>query len=188
MLLSDPVVGLWIDTLLSAISISLFLVNFVDFERFINDREHSSNRKNTTSAVIHIVYPSENETKSPKVPHWNFLTLSGLTNVSRCPAGEVLGQQVRTPERFQIPSTRARPPAPVAARAVVTGAQSNANAIGRPSNKLSPKSQQNSSQPLVQAAAQTPPVSVKELFNSSSCVEPPFTCPHPRIQFFLYTR
>lgn len=31
-------------------------------------------------------------------------------------------------------------------------------------------------------------VSVQDLVNSSSCVDPPFKCPHPRIQFFLYTR
>ncbi|XKL63824.1 hypothetical protein PGB90_006188 [Kerria lacca] len=30
--------------------------------------------------------------------------------------------------------------------------------------------------------------SVQDLFNTSSCVDPPFKCPHPRIQFFLYTR
>ncbi|XP_050541867.1 lipase member I-like [Daktulosphaira vitifoliae] len=32
------------------------------------------------------------------------------------------------------------------------------------------------------------PTSVAELYNSTSCIEPPFSCPHPRIQFFLYTR
>lgn len=30
--------------------------------------------------------------------------------------------------------------------------------------------------------------SVNDLFNTSSCVDPPFVCPHPRIQFYLYTR
>ncbi|XP_043277018.1 phospholipase A1 member A [Venturia canescens] len=29
---------------------------------------------------------------------------------------------------------------------------------------------------------------IKDLFNSTSCVPPPFTCPHPQIQFYLYTR
>ncbi|XP_046664366.1 pancreatic lipase-related protein 2 [Homalodisca vitripennis] len=29
---------------------------------------------------------------------------------------------------------------------------------------------------------------VGDLWNTSSCIEPPFACPHPRIQFFLYTR
>ncbi|XP_050541855.1 pancreatic lipase-related protein 2-like [Daktulosphaira vitifoliae] len=29
---------------------------------------------------------------------------------------------------------------------------------------------------------------ITELYNSTSCIEPPFSCPHPRIQFFLYTR
>ncbi|KAL7292966.1 hypothetical protein TKK_0013417 [Trichogramma kaykai] len=28
----------------------------------------------------------------------------------------------------------------------------------------------------------------QELFNSTSCARPPFTCPYPQIQFFLYTR
>ncbi|XP_025418989.1 pancreatic lipase-related protein 2-like [Sipha flava] len=98
--------------------------------------------------------------------------------------GEILCQ-VRNPERIQIP--RVRSPVPIAATA-----QNNANVIGRPSNKQlankqSSKSQQNSSR-LLQQNPPAPPVSVKELFNSSSCVEPPFTCPHPRIQFYLYTR
>lgn len=37
---------------------------------------------------------------------------------------------------------------------------------------------------------QKPPqvTSVQDLFNTTSCVDPPFKCPHPRIQFFLYTR
>lgn len=31
--------------------------------------------------------------------------------------------------------------------------------------------------------------SIQDLVNNnSSCVDPPFKCPHPRIQFFLYTR
>lgn len=29
---------------------------------------------------------------------------------------------------------------------------------------------------------------IKDLFNSTSCVPPPFTCPHPQIAFYLYTR
>ncbi|XP_063982529.1 uncharacterized protein LOC135165303 isoform X1 [Diachasmimorpha longicaudata] len=29
---------------------------------------------------------------------------------------------------------------------------------------------------------------LKDLFNSSSCAKPPYTCPHPQIQFYLYTR
>ncbi|XP_044732218.1 inactive pancreatic lipase-related protein 1-like [Chrysoperla carnea] len=33
-----------------------------------------------------------------------------------------------------------------------------------------------------------PAQSVKDLYNTSSCLEPPFKCPHPRIQFYLYTR
>nr|XP_033323648.1 uncharacterized protein LOC117218972 isoform X2 [Megalopta genalis] len=28
----------------------------------------------------------------------------------------------------------------------------------------------------------------KDLFNSSSCAQPPFECPHPRIEYYLYTR
>lgn len=32
------------------------------------------------------------------------------------------------------------------------------------------------------------PISLGDLYNTSSCVEPPITCPHPRIQFYLYTR
>ncbi|KAJ9581263.1 hypothetical protein L9F63_023560, partial [Diploptera punctata] len=30
--------------------------------------------------------------------------------------------------------------------------------------------------------------SVSDLFNTTSCIEPPFSCPHRRIQFYLYTR
>ncbi|KDR14960.1 inactive pancreatic lipase-related protein 1 [Zootermopsis nevadensis] len=29
---------------------------------------------------------------------------------------------------------------------------------------------------------------VNVLFNSTSCIQQPYTCPHPRIQFYLYTR
>lgn len=58
-----------------------------------------------------------------------------------------------------------------------------ANVIGRPT-----KQQQQQQDAVQKQTTPTPPVSVKELFNSSSCVEPPFTCPHPRIQFYLYTR
>ncbi|XP_011311216.1 uncharacterized protein [Fopius arisanus] len=29
---------------------------------------------------------------------------------------------------------------------------------------------------------------LKDLFNSTSCAQPPYTCPHPQIQFYLYTR
>ena len=27
-----------------------------------------------------------------------------------------------------------------------------------------------------------------DMFNTSSCLEKPFRCPHPKIRFFLYTR
>lgn len=34
-----------------------------------------------------------------------------------------------------------------------------------------------------------PPVqSVQDLLSNASCIDPPFKCPHPRIQFYLYTR
>ncbi|XP_034944017.1 phospholipase A1 member A [Chelonus insularis] len=33
-----------------------------------------------------------------------------------------------------------------------------------------------------------PPKTLQDLFNSSSCAKPPFTCPHPQIEFYLYTR
>ncbi|KAK3919215.1 Pancreatic lipase-related protein 2, partial [Frankliniella fusca] len=36
--------------------------------------------------------------------------------------------------------------------------------------------------------AEKPVTSVRDLFNTSSCIEPPLTCPHPRIHFYLYTR
>jgi len=29
---------------------------------------------------------------------------------------------------------------------------------------------------------------VGDLWNTSSCIQPPYSCPHPRIQFYLYTR
>ncbi|KAG8041755.1 hypothetical protein G9C98_007059 [Cotesia typhae] len=29
---------------------------------------------------------------------------------------------------------------------------------------------------------------LKDLFNSTSCAKPPFICPHPQIEFYLYTR
>ncbi|CAH1405629.1 unnamed protein product [Nezara viridula] len=29
---------------------------------------------------------------------------------------------------------------------------------------------------------------VQDLYNTTSCIDPPFICPHPRIQFYLYTR
>ncbi|XP_063241636.1 inactive pancreatic lipase-related protein 1-like [Bacillus rossius redtenbacheri] len=32
------------------------------------------------------------------------------------------------------------------------------------------------------------PSSFRDLFNTTSCIDPPFTCPHYRIQFYLYTR
>lgn len=32
------------------------------------------------------------------------------------------------------------------------------------------------------------PQRVQDLYNTSSCVEPPIKCPHKRIQFYLYTR
>ncbi|EEB20315.1 Ves G 1 allergen precursor, putative [Pediculus humanus corporis] len=32
------------------------------------------------------------------------------------------------------------------------------------------------------------PQTVQDLYNTTSCVEPPIKCPHRRIQFFLYTR
>lgn len=32
------------------------------------------------------------------------------------------------------------------------------------------------------------PQSVRDLYNTTSCVEPPIICPHRRIQFYLYTR
>ncbi|KAG5309423.1 LIPR2 protein, partial [Acromyrmex insinuator] len=29
---------------------------------------------------------------------------------------------------------------------------------------------------------------LRDLFNSTSCAKPPYTCPHPQIEFYLYTR
>ncbi|KAH0948290.1 hypothetical protein HN011_011786 [Eciton burchellii] len=29
---------------------------------------------------------------------------------------------------------------------------------------------------------------LKDLFNSTSCAKPPYSCPHPQIEFYLYTR
>lgn len=29
---------------------------------------------------------------------------------------------------------------------------------------------------------------LKDLFNSTSCAQPPYKCPHPQIEFYLYTR
>ncbi|XP_044006296.1 phospholipase A1 member A-like isoform X2 [Aphidius gifuensis] len=39
---------------------------------------------------------------------------------------------------------------------------------------------------LVEVKAQNK--TLKDLFNSSSCARPPYTCPHPQIEFYLYTR
>lgn len=106
-------------------------------------------------------------------PNWR-MSLYGL--------GEILCQRRDPPERLQIPLGRPR------AIPIASAQNNNANSIDRPfkqnAGKQPPK-QQNVTQ---KQTTPTPPVSVKELFNSSSCVEPPFTCPHPRIQFFLYTR
>ncbi|KAJ0175557.1 hypothetical protein K1T71_008716 [Dendrolimus kikuchii] len=30
--------------------------------------------------------------------------------------------------------------------------------------------------------------SIRDLFNTTSCIPPPYRCPHPRMQFYLYTR
>ncbi|KAL4084179.1 hypothetical protein QTP88_028012 [Uroleucon formosanum] len=90
--------------------------------------------------------------------------------------GKILCQSRDAPAaRFQTPLPKGRA-IPVAS---ANGGLA-ANAISRPT-----KQQQDTVQ---KQTTPTPPVSVKELFNSSSCVEPPFTCPHPRIQFYLYTR
>lgn len=35
---------------------------------------------------------------------------------------------------------------------------------------------------------QKKPQSLKDVFNTTSCITPPFICPHPRMQMFLYTR
>nr|CAD7451865.1 unnamed protein product [Timema tahoe] len=48
--------------------------------------------------------------------------------------------------------------------------------------------QQQLQQQLEEQQKDKKPMSVKDLFNTSSCVDPPYTCPHPRIQFYLYTR
>jgi len=32
------------------------------------------------------------------------------------------------------------------------------------------------------------PTAVNSVLNTTSCIEQPYTCPHPRIQFYLYTR
>ncbi|XP_026752296.1 pancreatic lipase-related protein 2 isoform X1 [Galleria mellonella] len=32
------------------------------------------------------------------------------------------------------------------------------------------------------------PQSVQDLFNTTSCIRPPYKCPHPNMQFYLYTR
>ncbi|XP_012055835.1 PREDICTED: uncharacterized protein LOC105618916 [Atta cephalotes] len=29
---------------------------------------------------------------------------------------------------------------------------------------------------------------LRDLFNSTSCAKPPYICPHPQIEFYLYTR
>jgi len=97
--------------------------------------------------------------------------------------GEILCQGREDPVNVRVPLTRARLVGPVAAAGA---GQNNANAIGNPSKQLAnrqPAKPQNGTDQQPNG-----PTSVKELFNSSSCVEPPFTCPHPRIQFFLYTR
>ncbi|XP_026463547.1 pancreatic lipase-related protein 2-like [Ctenocephalides felis] len=47
-----------------------------------------------------------------------------------------------------------------------------------------PASQQPAPKPETPQKAQ----SIRDLFNTTSCLEPPFTCPHPRIQMYLYTR
>ncbi|KAF0758618.1 inactive pancreatic lipase-related protein 1-like [Aphis craccivora] len=59
---------------------------------------------------------------------------------------------------------------------------------GTAANSISRPTKQQQQDAISKQTTPAPPVSVKELFNSSSCVEPPFTCPHPRIQFYLYTR
>ncbi|KAL6257086.1 hypothetical protein P5V15_012019 [Pogonomyrmex californicus] len=38
------------------------------------------------------------------------------------------------------------------------------------------------------ATAQNKQTTLKDLFNSTSCARPPYTCPHPQIEFYLYTR
>ncbi|XP_058801620.1 pancreatic lipase-related protein 2 [Phymastichus coffea] len=40
----------------------------------------------------------------------------------------------------------------------------------------------------VDVTAENKNKSWQDLFNSTSCARPPFTCPYPQIQFFLYTR
>ncbi|XP_022814753.1 phospholipase A1 member A-like [Spodoptera litura] len=32
------------------------------------------------------------------------------------------------------------------------------------------------------------PQSVRDLLNTTSCIQPPYRCPHPKMQFYLYTR
>jgi len=32
------------------------------------------------------------------------------------------------------------------------------------------------------------PTKISDLYNTTSCIQPPYTCPHETIQFHLYTR
>lgn len=99
-----------------------------------------------------------------------------------CGSGEILCQRRDPPERLPLPLGRPR------AIPIAAAQNNNANSIDRPSKQTAGKQPQKQQNVTQKQTTPTPPVSVKELFNSSSCVEPPFTCPHPRIQFFLYTR
>lgn len=35
---------------------------------------------------------------------------------------------------------------------------------------------------------QKKPETVQDLFNTTSCIPKPYRCPHPQIEFYLYTR
>lgn len=111
---------------------------------------------------------------SPQIYYTLQVRITELFRVS----GEILcqGRDAPASARLQTPLPKGRA-IPVAS---ANGGPA-ANAIGRPTKQQQQDAIQKQTTP-------TPPVSVKELFNSSSCVEPPFTCPHPRIQFYLYTR
>ncbi|XP_065159167.1 pancreatic lipase-related protein 2 [Atheta coriaria] len=41
---------------------------------------------------------------------------------------------------------------------------------------------------VVEESTSKKPQTVQDLYNTSSCIPKPFTCPHPQIQYYLYTR
>ncbi|XP_071455106.1 pancreatic triacylglycerol lipase-like [Hetaerina americana] len=57
-------------------------------------------------------------------------------------------------------------------------------------NALGQQPQRQNKQPAVAKKAARPgrAKTVTDLFNTSSCADPPYRCPYPRIEFYLYTR